>query len=221
MLLAIDTSTRAIGVALYDGVRVLCETTWISKSHHTVELAPAVEKTLARGDIDVTLLAAVGVAIGPGSFTGLRIGLGLAKGLSLSHRIPLIGIPTMDVISAAQPVHQDLDLAVVLEAGRHRLAIGWYHAQNNVWQPKGELQNVTVDELAESITTPVIVCGEMTAELRKILNSSGAIMPSPAQCVRRPAVLAELAWKRWQADQTDDPATLKPIYLHYGEPIPG
>ena len=80
---------------------------------------------------------------------------------------------------------------------------------------------MTVDELAESITTPVIVCGEMTAELRKILNSSGAIMPSPAQCVRRPAVLAELAWKRWQADQTDDPATLKPIYLHYGEPIPG
>ena len=71
------------------------------------------------------------------------------------------------------------------------------------------------------MTTSVIICGELTAESRQLLKNTGAILPTPAQCVRRPAVLGELAWERLQAGQTDAPATLKPIYLHHGEPIPG
>jgi tRNA threonylcarbamoyladenosine biosynthesis protein TsaB len=64
------------------------------------------------------------------------------------------------------------------------------------------------------------VWGELRGEARERLSLTKSIMPPPVQCVRRPAVLAELAWKRWQAGQVDDPAALKPIYLHYGEPIP-
>ena len=221
MLLAVDTSTRSIGVALYNGDWVLSESTWISKSHHTVELAPAVTETLLHVGADKTALKALGVAIGPGSFTGLRIGLALAKGLCLSHRLPLIGIPTMDVIAAAQPVEPDFELATVLEAGRRRLAIGWYHVQGGKWQSKDDLHNMTVEEFVESITEPVIVCGELNGEARQLLCDKGVVLPSPAQCVRRPGVLAELAWKRWQAGKIDNPATLKPIYLHHGEPIPG
>jgi tRNA threonylcarbamoyladenosine biosynthesis protein TsaB len=220
MLLAIDTSTRAIGVALYDGARVLNEMTWISKNHHTIELAPAVDQALARVGANARDLCAIGVAIGPGSFTGLRIGLALAKGLALSHKLSLVGIPTLDVVAAALPVPPGSRLATVLEAGRRRLAIGWYHAQSGRWQPDGDLQNLTIEEFVEQITEPILVCGELSGEARERLSLTKSIMPPPVQCVRRPAVLAELAWKRWQAGQVDDPAALKPIYLHYGEPIP-
>ena len=220
MLLAVDTSTRAIGVALYDGNRVLSEITWISKNHHTIELAPTVEQALAQVGAVVTDLRAVGVAIGPGSFTGLRIGLALAKGLALSHRLPVVGIPTLDVVAAALPVPPRSRLAAVLEAGRRRLAVGWYRAKDGEWHPEGDLQNLTIEEFAEAITSPMLVCGELSGEARERLKPTKSIIPSPVQCVRRPAVLAELAWKRWQSGDTDDPATLKPIYLHYGEPIP-
>jgi tRNA threonylcarbamoyladenosine biosynthesis protein TsaB len=79
---------------------------------------------------------------------------------------------------------------------------------------------LTIEEFAEAITSPMLVCGELSGEARERLKPTKSIIPSPVQCVRRPAVLAELAWKRWQSGDTDDPATLKPIYLHYGEPIP-
>ena len=221
MLLAVDTSTRAMGVALYDGIRVLSEMTWISKNHHTIELAPTVDQALAHVGAEAGDLQALGVAIGPGSFTGLRIGLALAKGLALSHRLPVIGIPTLDVVAAALPVPPGSKLAAILEAGRRRLAIGWYRAQDGRWQPEGDLQNLTIEEFVATITSPTLVCGELSGEARERLAQTKSIIPPPAQCVRRPAVLAELAWKRWQSGDVDDPAALKPIYLHHGDPIPG
>lgn len=221
MLLAVDTSTRAMGVALYDGTRVLSEMTWISKNHHTVELAPTVHQTLTQVGAEVSDIQALGVAIGPGSFTGLRIGLAFVKGLALSHRLPIIGIPTLDVVAAALPVPPGSKLAAVLEAGRRRLAVGWYHAKEGEWQPEGDLQNLTIEEFVETINGPTLVCGELSGEARERLSQTKSIIPSPMRCVRRPAVLAELVWKRWQANDTNDPATLKPIYLHHGDPIPG
>lgn len=220
MLLAIDTSTRAIGIAIYDGTRILCEMTWISKNHHTIELAPSIDQALSHIGANSSDLKALGVAIGPGSFTGLRIGLAFAKGLALSHRLSLIGIPTLNILAAALPVQSGLRLATVLEAGRRRLAIGWYIAKGGAWYPDGDLQNLAIEEFVEMITAPVYVIGELSGETRLRLKKTKGIISSPVKCVRRPAVLAELAWKRWQAKDIDDPSSLKPIYLHYGDPIP-
>lgn len=220
MLLAVDTSTRALGVALFNGTRVLSEMSWISNNHHTIELAPSVEQVFRQVGVQAGMLKAVAVAIGPGSFTGLRIGLALAKGLALSHRLPLIGIPTLDILVAALPVPPGSSLVAVLEAGRRRLAVGWYHARHGEWQRENDLQNLAIEEFIGLINEPIVVCGELNGEVRERLKHTKGIVPSPAQCVRRPAVLAELAWSRMKAGDFDHPAILKPIYLHHGEPIP-
>jgi tRNA threonylcarbamoyladenosine biosynthesis protein TsaB len=221
MLLAVDTSTRMVGVALYDGISVLSEVTWLSRNHHTVELGPAVADTLKRVGVDSSEVSVVGVAIGPGSFTGLRIGLALAKGFAFSRLLPIIGIPTFDALAAAQPV-TDFLLTTVLEAGRNRLAVGWYQADGCEWKSTGELQNLTLDAFIEGIQKPIMVCGEIGEDLRNRLDEMGedVIVASPAQSIRRPAFVAELAWRRWQDGEVDDPVMLKPIYLHHGEPIP-
>jgi len=211
-----------MGVALYDGVHVLSETVWCSEDYHTVELAPAVAEAISRASISMEDLEALGVATGPGSFTGLRIGLALAKGLALARRLPLIGIPTLDALAVSQPV-LDLALAVVLQAGRGRLAVGWYEAVEGAWKPKGEISACSIDELARRITQPTLVTGELNADERRILarKRKNVILASPAQSLRRPSFLAELAWHRWQAGQVDDPAVLAPYYLHYTDPVPG
>ncbi len=221
MLLVVDTSTSSIGVAIYDGARVLSAETWITHNYHTVELGKAVADNLARVGAAAGDLQALGVALGPGSFTGLRIGLALAKGLALSQELPLIGIPSLDVVAAAHPLCE-MPLAAVLEAGRRRLAVGWYRAQDGHWQSHGKLENLTVEELAEKITSPTLISGELTKEFRDTLEEEqNAILASPAHSLRNPAFLAELAWARWQAGETDDPTNLSPIYLHRGDPIPG
>ncbi|MFN2216031.1 MAG: tRNA (adenosine(37)-N6)-threonylcarbamoyltransferase complex dimerization subunit type 1 TsaB [Anaerolineales bacterium] len=214
-LLALDTSTSQTGLALYAEDRILGELSWFSHYRQTVELAPAIDDLLHRLDIKPDALAAIGVAIGPGSFTSLRVGLALAKGLSMARHIPLIGIPSLDILAAGIPV-VDLPLAAVLQAGRGRLALGWYHAVSGTWQSDGAPKITTAEELVKQINSPTLVCGELQPEERQRLARKyrNVTIPSPANCVRRPGILAELAWNRWKAGQIDPAAPLAPIYLH-------
>ena len=221
MLLALDTSTAQVGLALYDGTQVLSELFWHSRAHHTAELAPALAGLLARTGVKMDEVKALGVALGPGSFTSLRVGLALAKGLALARHLPMIGIPTLDILAVAQPV-RDLPLAAVLQAGRGRLAVGWYRASENGWQAEGPATLTTAEALAQSISAPTIVCGELSTEERQRFarKHKNVILPSPANCVRHPGFLAELAWARWQEGKVDAAGSLAPIYLHVAGGIP-
>ena len=220
MLLAVDTSTAQVGLAVYDGSQVIGEYAWRSSQRHTVELAPAIYELLTRCGLTMEDIRALGVALGPGSFTSLRVGLSLVKGLAIARQLPVIGIPTLDILAAAQPLSR-LPLLTAIQAGRGRLAAGWYRRSKNGWQAKGPARVTTVKALVEEVKSPVTVCAELTAEERLTLAGNSEIqLASPVQSIRRPAVLAERAWARWQSGAVDDGATLAPIYLHVAEPIP-
>src|SRR5512146_2061692 len=100
MLLAIDTSTAQIGLGLFDGVQIIAESAWHSQHHHTVDLAPALAELMRRTGCSMRDVEAVGVAIGPGSFTALRVGLSFAKGIALTKKMPVIGIRTLEIVAA-------------------------------------------------------------------------------------------------------------------------
>jgi tRNA threonylcarbamoyladenosine biosynthesis protein TsaB len=211
MLLAVDTSTAHMGLAAYDGSQVIGEYSWRSNQHHTVELAPAVAELLSRSGLTIEDIRALGIALGPGSFTSLRVGLSLVKGLALARHLPLLGIPTLDIYAASQPVSK-LPLLAAIQAGRGRLAVGWYKGTKKGWQATGPARVASVNTLIEEIQTPSILCGEFTAEERQqFANRETIKLISPAQSVRRPSILAELAWNRWQNGEVDDEATLAPI----------
>ena len=219
MLLAVDTSTTQMGLALYDGAQVHAEYAWRSGQRHTVELAPAIAELLARCSFTMNDVNALGIALGPGSFTSLRVGLALVKGLALARHIPLIGIPTLDILAYAQPSSK-LPLAVAIQAGRGRYALGWYKVSRKQWQAQGDARVVTLEALMAEVQSPSVVCGEFTDEIRqKIMLNENVKLVAPVGSIRRPAVLAELAWARWRAGDVDDEATLAPIYLHVAEPI--
>jgi tRNA threonylcarbamoyladenosine biosynthesis protein TsaB len=220
MLLAVDTSTSLVGLALYDGDQVLGEMTWTTKQHHTTELSPALSGLLKRCGVTMSSVNALGVAIGPGSFTSLRVGLSLVKGIALARNLPVMGIPTLDVIAAAQPLAKH-PLVAVLQAGRTRVAYGVYKSVENEWQAEGPVRSGTLDEMLSQFESPTLIAGELTSEERKKVSKIKHLhLASPVLCVRRPAVLAELAWKRWQDSDADDAASLAPIYLHVaGTPI--
>ncbi|HCR70628.1 MAG TPA: tRNA (adenosine(37)-N6)-threonylcarbamoyltransferase complex dimerization subunit type 1 TsaB [Anaerolineae bacterium] len=220
MLLAVDTSTTQVGLALYNEDEVVAEMMWSSKQHHTTQLASALSDLMKRCDVTMDKVEALGVAIGPGSFTSLRVGLSLVKGIAFARNIPVIGIPTLDVIASAQPLDKK-PLISVLQAGRTRLAFNVYKSDKKQWQAQGEVRSGSVDELLSQIEESTIVAGELTSEQRKKMSKHKKVsLASPANCVKRPAVLAELAWTRLQKNQIDDVATLAPIYLHVaGTPI--
>lgn len=221
MLLAMDTSTQMVGLALYDGAQVVGEMLWRTQNHHTVELAPAIHDLLVHCGVQPESLKVIAAALGPGSFTSLRIGLAVAKGMALSLHIPVIGIPSLDILVAAQPV-RDLPLIGALQLGRGRLAVGHFVSGKHTWELQGDLAVSSIDLLVEEIQTQTIVCGEFSAIERQALarKKKLVVLASPALTVRRPSYLAELSWKRFNAGKVDDPISLSPLYLSAVDSIP-
>jgi tRNA threonylcarbamoyladenosine biosynthesis protein TsaB len=217
MLLAIDTSTRQAGIALYDGVRgLVAETNWHSANRHTEELMPTVAYMLAQSGVTPRDLRAVAIALGPGSFTGLRVGLATAKGLALANGLTLLGIPTLDAVAyphQAQPV----PVIAVLQAGRGRVYWAPYAHGPGGWAAQEAVRLSTVPEMANAAVRPVMFVGEMSgADRETLIQWAGRprvnFLPA-ALTMRRGGYLAELGWTRFEAGESDDPATLSPIYL--------
>jgi tRNA threonylcarbamoyladenosine biosynthesis protein TsaB len=216
LLLAIDTATRFAGLALYDGSAVRSESYWRSRNNHSVELMPALVQMLERQGSSAADLVAVGVTLGPGSFTGLRIGLSVAKGLAQAQNIPILGVPTLDIL-AYQHAEQRRPIWTVIQAGRRRLCAARYARYRGQWRQRGGIRLTTLDGLIELLTGRCLVSGELSREEKDYIFErveSDVVFASPSQAMRRPACLAELAWQRYERGERDDVATIVPIYLH-------
>lgn len=222
MLLAIDTATRSMSLALHDGHQLVYEHTWTTANNHTIELAPAVHRALHAYHLSAGDLAGIAVALGPGSFTGLRIGLSFAKGLAAARQTPLIAIPTLTITAAAQP-YFDGDLIAVLQAGRGRICAQSFTWQEGTWRPSDGASISAWADLIAHIQRPTLFAGEIDTEGARLLESRAPVIqiaPAP-QRLRRAGYLAELAWVRLHAGESDDPVSLTPVYLHQpGVPHP-
>ncbi len=218
MILAIDTATRTISLALRDEHEIVAEQTWRSPDHHTTELSPHIDAMLKRARIAAADLAVIGVSLGPGSFTGLRIGLSVAKGLALAQpHLALVGVPTLDIVAAAQPHPEGVvQLCAVVQAGRGRVSAGFYQHEGGAWQAAGAPFIATWQDLINRLSRLTLVAGEIDPAGRAALGEhlKQVVVADPAGSLRRAGFLAEIAYRRWRAGQVDDPAGLAPVYLH-------
>ena len=215
MLLAIDTATQYASIALYDESGIRAEQTWRSGRNHSVEVMPAIAAMLKQQRCAMGDLAAVAVAGGPGSFTGLRIGMSIAKGICLAMDIPIIAVPSLDAVVYAAgdpggPVY------AVLEAGRGRISVAEYAFEDGLPVQQGELMLEASRDWAPPADEPILVAGEVNAALADHLLSlpqaDNIAITSLAGSLRRAGYLAELAWERFQDGRTDDLEALGPIY---------
>jgi tRNA threonylcarbamoyladenosine biosynthesis protein TsaB len=113
---------------------------------------------------------------------------------------------------------QQLPIVAILQAGRKRICVGQYVKGKRQWHKQGPFRLTTLVELCDEIQDPVLFCGELDAQdvemIRRKLGLT-AIIASPAASLRRASYLAELGWERLARDDSDDAATLSPIYLHH------
>ena len=171
MILAIDTSTARLGIAVFNGTEILGESCWTSPNRHTVSLAPAVNELLDDLEVKKKKLKALAVALGPGSFTSLRVGLSFAKGISLGLGIPVIGVPTLDVSAAQQPL-MEMPLCAFLQAGRGKLAASFYEVRRGRWSSDGAVEIYTAETLSDTISVPTILTGEFDADMRSVFRKN-------------------------------------------------
>jgi tRNA threonylcarbamoyladenosine biosynthesis protein TsaB len=183
-------------------------------------LSPAIDELFKKCRINFEQLKGLAIAAGPGSFTSLRIGFAIVKGLALALHIPAVAIPTLDILVAAQPL-RDIPMYALLQSGRNRYALGKYTHHAKGWMPEGEIVIKKIDEISEMVTSPTMLCGELLTDDRHFLlkNNKNFILASPVQSLRRPSYLAYLAWKKLKTGKLDDVRFLSPIYIHIANPI--
>ena len=230
MLLSIDTSSRYGGVALSDADGSVADGSviearlWRSTANHTAQLMPAVAEILTARGIRARDLDAVAVALGPGPFSALRVGVSAAKGLAMAADFPIIGIDTL--LMEAWP-HVDLSVRphwpggaipiAWLDAGRNEVAAGVFG--NDAERVRDDRIASPEELLSQDAGNPwaALYCGEAAWARRDVIKTlvgdghGYAVMPwTPAD---RLWALAELAAIRIRDGESDDLATLQPYYL--------
>jgi tRNA threonylcarbamoyladenosine biosynthesis protein TsaB len=209
LLLSLDTSTSTASVALFDGRRVLSESTWLAGREHSTRLLVEVEIALERVGKRAEDLTGLVVARGPGSFTGVRVALSVAKGIAAGLGLPLWGVNSLDVVAhAAGPV--EVPVRAVLEAGRGRYATALYSRGQCVETPR----LASIPQLVELIAEPTFLIGELSQDVRDHLEQNPlARLADPAVGLRRAGFLAELGWRLAQSGDRGDARELDALYI--------
>lgn len=214
-LLAIDTSTAFASIALYDGRTVLAEETWHAQRRHDDHLFAGIERILALsalGPADVTRLA---VAIGPGSFTGVRVAIAAAQGIARASGAAAVGVMTLDV--AAHPFAAcRTRVCALIPAGRGEHYAAMYREGRGTWARRSEIAVGTVDDLARRVAMDTLFVGEYddpTAEALRVRLGPRAAFASPSARVRRAGHLAAIGWARLEGGEAVSGEALEPLYI--------
>ena len=215
MLLAIDTSTRYAGVSLCDEDRALSTLCWHSTQNHTTELMASIKYILDRSNLRPSQLDCIAVALGPGGFSSLRVGLSVAKGLVLPNVLPLVGVGTLEM-EAFPYANTGLPICAIMNVGRGEVAAATFKGTNSSWQKLEEGHICSPEDLVSSIVEPTIVCGEGVEQhadyLLEALGGLGVVL-TPHSATSRISALGRLGQQRFQNGQVDNLATLQPDYI--------
>ena len=220
MILAIDTATETASVALArpDG-EIVAELTWRAGRNHTMHLHPTLRHVMMLAAIEPKDLTGIVATRGPGSFTGIRIGLATAKGLAQGLDVPIVGVPTL-AVAAFGTIHLGQTVWSVVGAGRGQYSAAAYAASGDgaATQLVGEAI-VSPEELCEMMAERGENCvltgefDELLAEMATTrLGQSLTIAPDVVRA-RSAANAARLALLRLNRGDADDVATLEPLYL--------
>lgn len=215
MLLAIDTSSVYASVALFDEGGLVAEETWQARRRHDDHLFPAIERLLLVTARTPSAITRVAVAIGPGSFTGVRVGIAAAQGIARASSAALVGVPTCDV--AAHPfASSGRRVCVLIDAGRGEHYSAMYRMRRGSWGRTSGIRTGTLAEIARTTALETIFAGDVSAaaaaELRERLGRR-AVVPTASALVRRAGHLAEIGWARAEAGEALAPDALEPVYV--------
>ena len=225
MLLALDTATATASLALYDGQTdtLLAEWTWQARRRHTQDLLPSVQAMLDLTQLDASALTALAVTTGPGSFTGVRIGISTVKGVALGAPQPMavIGVPTLSVTAApwlALAASRSVAVWAVIQAGRGQYNWVEFEGADLLRRPAAhEHNNGQATDLLGALSgsaEQIWLVGEIEAELQAGAHELPHVqVVDNVSGLRRAGQLARLAERHLAAGARDDIATLQPLYL--------
>ena len=212
MELSIDTASEMASIALSDRGTLISELTWHCRRNHSVELLPAIDHLLTTAGAGVDRLTALFVCTGPGMYTGLRVGISIAKGLAAGLGLPLLGVGRLELDAYAHRAFPGVVLAVH-RAGRGDLA--WAAYADDPWREIEPPQLFQPEVIAAKLEGPLLLAGEADETLAGAFARAGkqTSIISGSASIRRAATLAELGYARLSAAEPAEAALVQAVYL--------
>jgi tRNA threonylcarbamoyladenosine biosynthesis protein TsaB len=219
-ILAIDTATSLGSIALVEGAVLRAQYALDIAATHNQRLLPGIDRILTDASRHLDELDALAVSLGPGSFTGLRIGLSVMKGLAWSTGKPLVGVPTLDAL-AANAILTPQPICPILDARKGEIYTALYRRGKD-WEPERLTPYMVVapEKLKELIVEKTVVVGDGLRRYGTFLSGllgTHLLWAPPQVSTLSASCVAWLAWQRLRRGEVEDVSACAPIYVRASE----
>ena len=221
LILAFETSAKAAGVALHDGAKLLAESYQNTGLTHSQTLMVMAEDLLKQCGLTAKDVTHVAVAAGPGSFTGVRIGVSAAKGFAWGAELPCVGVSTLEAMAKNLGVHEGI-VCAVMDARRSQVYNALFSAQQGLLHRLTEDRAIALGELKEELKKldgPIYLVGDGSQLTYNTLKAeiSNLILPPEHRLHQRGAGVALAALDKINSGEIGDAAALEPNYLRLSQ----
>ena len=214
-ILALDTATMSCSVAIMHNGVVIAELTSANNQTHSKHLMTMIDTVCSMGKLKIAAMDGFAVTLGPGSFTGLRIGISTIKALAWSLKKPVVGISSLDAL-AWQCVPGPYRICALLDARKQEVYCCRYHHEDGKLKKDGPEQVLALANAISAISQPCLFVGNgATLYEKEIIDTLGALayFAGPNHDSIRASSVAGLGLNRFMQDQTDDVTMLVPNYI--------
>ncbi|MBU0675013.1 MAG: tRNA (adenosine(37)-N6)-threonylcarbamoyltransferase complex dimerization subunit type 1 TsaB [Proteobacteria bacterium] len=221
VILAIESATMSGSVAVVTPNRCLGESTVTGTTGHSRRLPIQVQRLLDDLVLPWEAIDGIAVSLGPGSFTGLRIGLSLAKGFALATGKPLLGIPTLEGLAVQAAQHPGDRICAVVDARKNEIYCGFYQViAPGKLEKAGDFLAIPPKNLADHLDQPTLIvgdCSQVFLELAEKLSKDRATVLLRQDLFPRAAPIGMLGVNRYLHQEINETDTLVPLYVRPSE----
>jgi tRNA threonylcarbamoyladenosine biosynthesis protein TsaB len=216
IVLGIDTSGYANAVGVIDGEQVLADFTFEARIDSLEKIVANIDFALQSAGLALEDVKGIGVGLGPGSWTGIRVGVTVGKILAFSTNKPICGVPTLEALAYSVRNESSLICPVISAGTRDAVYAAFYRAQDGNVARISEYYVGDVQGLSEMVTEPTVFVGagaESYSKLMSQIPSSADISIKAIEVVPNGVAVARLAAIRLERGESDDVLSLTPLYL--------
>ena len=218
-LLAVDTSTRACSVAVVDQNRLACEITTGPAGTHSTHLLSLIRTALALAEMELNGLDGLAVCVGPGSFTGLRIGVSTVKGLAFATAKPVAAVSSLEALAQPWLPWPHL-ICAMLDARKGEVYAARYRARDGHLEREGREAVLSIEEALDGIHETCLFVGDGASRYREPIGvrlGPLALFPAPGQDIIRASSVAALAQLQFARKEIEDLDRLVPRYVRHSD----
>ena len=210
-LLTIDTATETCGVALTEDTQLVTDFRINKKNVHNERLVSTIQQLLGGVGWQLSDLEGIIFSKGPGSFTGLRIGISVSKGLSFSLGIPIVGVNTLDALAFGAPAWAN-EICAVIKAREKEVYFSLYEKSLTSFERCSGYEIIHLEKLPEKLNGKTLVVSNPADLVSSVMNKETVIAPSEYSLLK-PLTIAELGFKKFEVNEVEIPETAEPFYL--------